>query len=100
MLLQKVTARNRPEAVSVPAECLSYQVTQLITYREGKTLERSEVCTRKQVKYMGASSKEFHLHKSPATHITITRRQPDAGTQNIHRRKDNWLLLLPLNTQG
>lgn len=96
MLLQKVTARHRPEAVAVPAECLSYQVTQLITYREGKTLERSGGCTRKQVKYTGASSKEFHLHKSPATTI----RQPDARTQNIRRRKDNWLLMLPSNTQG
>jgi len=60
MLLQKFTARNRPEAVSVPAECLSYQVTRLLTCGEEKTLEGRSICTIKQVKYMGTSSKEFH----------------------------------------
>jgi len=60
MLLQKFTARNRPEAVSVPAECLSYQVTQLLTCGEEITLEGRCICKIKQVKYMGTSSKEFH----------------------------------------
>lgn len=80
MLLQKFTARNRPEAVSVPAECLSYQVTQLLTCGEEKTLEGRSICTIKQVKYMGTSSKEFHWHKSPASHILASRRHPNAST--------------------
>lgn len=59
MLLQKFTARNRPEAVSVPAECLSYQVTQLLTCGEEKTLEGRSICTIKQVKYMEPQAKSF-----------------------------------------
>lgn len=80
MLLQKFTARNRPETVSVPAECLCYQVAQLLTCGEGKTLEGSSICTTKHVKYMGASSKEFHWDKYPASHILASRRHPNAST--------------------
>lgn len=79
MLLQKFTARNRPEAVSVPAECLRYQVTQLLTCGEGKTLEGSSICTIKHIKYVGASSKEFHWYKSPASHILASRRHHNAS---------------------
>jgi len=49
MLMQKVTAGNRPAAVSVQAECLSYQVTH--AGRE-KHHGGSRVCKRKQVKYI------------------------------------------------
>lgn len=94
MLMQKVTPGNRPEAVSVQAECLDN------TWREGKTLGGSRVCERKQVKYMEDSSKEIYWHKSPAPCILATRRHPDESVQNTHREKDNWVLLLSLDTQG
>lgn len=56
MVMRKVIEGNTPEVVSIQAEYLSYQVTN--AGRE-KHPGGSGICKRKQVKYMGDSSKEI-----------------------------------------